>query len=170
MCFTFTWGAEMAIGTYGAQDASPWASPWRRGPVERMWQIRPTWIVATVLAFIIWWPLGLSLLGFLIGSGRMGCRGSRFRAAEPGWGSGAGPWAAWRNFCGGDSDRAAPTSGNAAFDEYRAETLRRLEEEQKEFTAFLERLRVAKDKAEFDAFMAERRQRAQRPPEEPSAA
>ena len=47
--------------------------------------------------------------------------------------------------------------GNAAFDDYRAETLRRLEEEQKEFVAYLERLRRARDKAEFDQFMAERR-------------
>jgi hypothetical protein len=34
--------------------------------------------------------------------------------------------------------------------------LRRLEEEAKEFQAFLQRLRHAKDKAEFDQFMAER--------------
>ena len=49
--------------------------------------------------------------------------------------------------------------GNRAFDDYRAETLRRLEEEQREFRDFLERLRAAKDKAEFDQFMAERRNR-----------
>ena len=52
-----------------------------------------------------------------------------------------------------------PTSGNRAFDEYREETLRRLEEEQREFQDFLVRLRAAKDKAEFDQFMAERRNR-----------
>ena len=34
-------------------------------------------------------------------------------------------------------------SGNAAFDEYRSETLRRLEDEQKEFVDYLERLRQA---------------------------
>ena len=50
-------------------------------------------------------------------------------------------------------------SGNRAFDEYEAETLRRLEEEQREFRDFLARLRMAKDKAEFDQFMAERRAR-----------
>jgi hypothetical protein len=47
-------------------------------------------------------------------------------------------------------------TGNAAFDEYREETLRRLEEEAGEFQTFLERLRKARDKAEFDQFMAER--------------
>lgn len=50
-----------------------------------------------------------------------------------------------------------PSSGNRAFDEYRMETLRRLEEEQVEFKEFLERLRHAKDKEEFDAFMAQHR-------------
>jgi hypothetical protein len=48
-------------------------------------------------------------------------------------------------------------SGNRAFDDYRAETLRRLEDEQREFMEFLDRLRHAKDKSEFDQFMAERR-------------
>jgi hypothetical protein len=52
-----------------------------------------------------------------------------------------------------------PSSGNRAFDEYRTDTLRRLEEEQREFKEFLQRLRFAKDRAEFDQFMAERRNR-----------
>ena len=52
-----------------------------------------------------------------------------------------------------------PSSGNHAFDEYRSDTLKRLEEEQREFREFLDRLRFAKDKTEFDAFMAERRNR-----------
>lgn len=49
------------------------------------------------------------------------------------------------------------TSGNRAFDEYREETIKRLEEEANDFKSFLERLRHAKDKAEFDQFMADRR-------------
>ena len=69
-----------------------------------------------------------------------------------------GPAGAW--FGGGSSP-----SGNHAFDDYRTETLKRLEEEQNEFKGFLSRLRYAKDRAEFDQFMAERRQR----PAEPSA-
>ncbi len=96
----------------------------------------------------------------------MGCRSHGFRAAGPGWGAGWGPWGAGRNFC--SRERAGTSSGNRAFDEYRAETLRRLEEEQREFTSFLDRLRFAKDKAEFDAFMAERRQRPEQRPEPPA--
>jgi hypothetical protein len=73
------------------------------------------------------------------------------------------------------SDWFGPTSsGNRAFDDYRSETLRRLEEEQREFKEFLGRLRFAKDRAEFDQFMAERRARpfepdsqAEPPPADP---
>jgi len=108
------------------------------------------WIALLVLGFIIWWPLGLATLAYLIWSGRMGCwkRGEVSR-----WGASesireAANW--WRQ---------PPSSGNRAFDEYRVETLRRLEEEQREFRAFLDRLRFAKDKTEFDQFMAERRAR-----------
>jgi hypothetical protein len=115
------------------------------------------WIVATILAFWVFWPLGLALLAFLIFSGRL-------RSCGP---NGVGRWystAEGRRGCGWHGrGRAAPSSGNAAFDEYRAETLRRLEEEQQEFVEYLERLRRAKDKAEFDQFMAERRARHQGP-------
>jgi hypothetical protein len=61
-------------------------------------------------------------------------------------------------------DRQSASTGNRAFDEYRQDTLRRLEEEQREFQDFLDRLRQAKDKAEFDQFMAERGRRQGPPP------
>jgi hypothetical protein len=48
------------------------------------------------------------------------------------------------------------SSGNSAFDSYKADTLQRLMDEQEQFEAFLERLRSAKDKSEFDQFMDER--------------
>ncbi|MDQ2804637.1 MAG: DUF2852 domain-containing protein [Pseudomonadota bacterium] len=116
-----------------------------------------------VLGFIAWWPIGLAVLFYLVGSGRMGCRGNRHRGGArrdgsggngPGW---AGPWSGWRSFCG--EQRTTSSSGNRAFDDYRADALRRLEDEQRDFAAFLDRLRFAKDKAEFDAFMTEGRQR-----------
>jgi hypothetical protein len=125
---------------------------------------KPAWIGLTVVGFMIWWPFGLVMLGFLIGSGRMGCwtgrRGwqrqmDRMQSAASSW---CGPRGGWG---GGQS------SGNRAFDEYRQETLRRLEEEQREFREFLERLRHAKDKAEFDEFMAERGRNPQTPPPAP---
>ena len=118
----------------------------------------PAWIALTVVGFLIWWPLGLLALGYLVGSGRMarwtGCGARRWEhqaqsnqphSNQPH--SSPGGWWGMRS----------TSSGNRAFDEYRTETLRRLDEEQREFKAFLDRLRHAKDKAEFDQFMAERR-------------
>jgi len=116
------------------------------------------WIVAMVLGFIVFWPIGLAILGYMIWSGRMGCSAKRspgrWHTAHKAGGSG-GSW--WR-----DRGRTA-SSGNHAFDEYRDETLRRLEEEQMAFHDFLERLRHAKDKAEFDQFMADRKRRSSGP-------
>jgi hypothetical protein len=128
---------------------------------------KPAWIALIVLGFMAWWPLGLALLAFTIGSGRMGC-GYHAGYGQDRWQHkmermqrkmdwmrsrvSGNPWggAPWSN---------APSSGNRAFDDYRTETLKRLEEEQREFREFLERLRFAKDKTEFDQFMAERRNR-----------
>ena len=112
---------------------------------------KPAWIALMILGFIVWWPLGLTVLAFGLGSGRMGCwKGHHMnRWHERGAPRGAGTW--WQP--------PQRSSGNRAFDEYRTETLRRLEDEQKEFHEFLDRLRMAKDKSEFDQFMAERRNR-----------
>ncbi|MDE2581405.1 MAG: DUF2852 domain-containing protein [Rhodospirillales bacterium] len=128
--------------------------------------------MASILGFLVWWPIGLALLLLGLGRRSMGCRRYRRWAMAQGPDSSTDgerwspPWAGW-GFCCGTAN-TAPASGNRAFDEYRADTLRRLEEEQKEFATFLERLRFAKDKAEFDQFMAERRQPPQ-PPTEPPA-
>ena len=51
-------------------------------------------------------------------------------------------------------------TGNTAFDAYREETLKRLEEERDAFVSFLDELRSAKDRAEFDQFMAQRQGQA----------
>ncbi|MGC9370327.1 MAG: DUF2852 domain-containing protein [Paracoccaceae bacterium] len=96
------------------------------------------WIAAMVLGFILFWPIGLALLAYMIWSKRMffnGCSHSRRTHA--------------RAF-------GFNSSGNTAFDAYKADTLRRLEEEQQSFESFLQRLREAKDKMEFDQFMEER--------------
>jgi hypothetical protein len=113
---------------------------------------KPAWIALLVLTFIIAWPIGLALLAYLIWSGRMGCGGrGQWHGRQERWRQHwqRSPWSG--------------SSGNAAFDEYRAETLKRLEDEEKEFRAFLDRLRTAKDKAEFDQFMADRRNKPQGP-------
>ncbi len=98
------------------------------------------WIAATVIGFIVFWPIGLALLAYMIWGKQM------FR----------GNCAKWRAHNHATTRHRFKSSGNAAFDAYKAETLRRLEEEQDAFEAFLQRLREAKDKAEFDEFMDER--------------
>jgi len=116
---------------------------------------KAAWIALIVLAFVLFWPIGLALLAYVIWSGRMGCgrhggAGRWYfneREGRP------GPWGRW-------GFNRTESSGNRAFDEYKMETLKRLEEEQKEFREFLDRLRHAKDKAEFDQFMAERGRQA----------
>ena len=134
------------------------------------------WIAFAVLGFIVFWPLGLATLAFLFWSGRMGCgfggadryehRMSRLQGKMERLRERMGGGEGGRGFCGGGWNRG-PSSGNRAFDEYRAETLRRLEDEQKEFQDFLGRLRMARDKAEFDQFMADRR--GDRPEAQPNA-
>ncbi|MDU8945351.1 DUF2852 domain-containing protein [Ovoidimarina sediminis] len=93
------------------------------------------WVIAMILGFILFWPLGLALLVYMIWSNRM-FNGNCARRARHG-------------------HMAFKSTGNSAFDAYKADTLRRLEEEQDAFEAFLNRLREAKDKAEFDQFMDE---------------
>lgn len=117
---------------------------------------RPAWIVVMVLGFILFWPIGLAILAYLLWSGRMGCgrhgEMSRWqRRMTDKWDRKMERW--------GREARGFASSGNRAFDEYREQTLSRLEEEQREFREFLDRLRKAKDKQEFDEFMGERRAR-----------
>ena len=144
------------------------------GLVARLDDIgKPAWITLMVLGFIIHWPIGLAILAYIIWSGRMSC----WRHGGPGRWQSEGTERFYEKasrWCGhrGGWHRRGPwaSSGNSAFDEYRAETLRRLEDEQKEFREFLDRLRQAKDKSEFDQFMADRARRPQDPaPEAPPA-
>ncbi|MDO5632779.1 MAG: DUF2852 domain-containing protein [Paracoccus sp. (in: a-proteobacteria)] len=91
------------------------------------------WLIAMILGFVFVWPVGLAILAYMIWSKRMfGCRNHTAR-------------------------RAFTPTGNSAFDAYRSETLKRLEDEHREFLDFLQKLRDAKDKAEFDQFMETRR-------------
>jgi hypothetical protein len=132
-------------------------------------------IVLTVLGFLWWWPLGLLILAFLIARRRRGFWGlpayawegstfDRERAGER-WERKTARMQvkmerirAKMERVGSRSGFGLSGSGNRAFDDYRAETLKRLEDEQREFKDFLARLRFARDRAEFDQFMGERRQ------------
>lgn len=69
---------------------------------------------------------------------------------------GIGVWPSGRNTSGG---MEASAIGHFAFEEYRAQTLQRLDQEQREFQEFIARLRAAKDKEEFEQFITDRRTR-----------
>src|SRR5260370_3329614 len=125
-------------------DVNRWRGPaeenYRPHMLESPWH--PGWIAVTVLGFIIWWPIGLALLFFTLGSRKMGCwshqdrwankmermqykmERMRGRMERRGFGFGG--------FC-------PPSRGNPAFDEYPMETMRRLPEKQARLKAFLYR-------------------------------
>ncbi len=123
---------------------------------------RPAWIALMVAGFILFWPIGLAILAYMLWSGRMGCGWNRnevdhWRAhAAEAWDRRRERW--MHRHGGGRGPRMRPT-GNSAFDEYREQALNRLEEEAQEFRSFLERLRAAKDRQEFDEYMRQRRER-----------
>ncbi|MFP5480568.1 MAG: DUF2852 domain-containing protein [Alphaproteobacteria bacterium] len=99
------------------------------------------WIALMVLGFLINPLIGLGLLAYLIWGKQMFSRSCGHRRAhDHGW----------------SRPRMMQGTGNHAFDDYKAQALRRLEEEQEAFESFLQRLRNSKDKTEFDAFMEER--------------
>jgi len=106
------------------------------------------WIAAMILGFIFLWPVGLVILFYMIGTNRMGKN------------CGRGKWHR-RN---GHSF----STGNTAFDAYRDETIKRLEDEQSAFQNFLGNLRASKDRAEFDQFMNEQKDGEKTTPEYPT--
>ncbi len=105
------------------------------------------WIAAMVLGFVFFWPLGLALLAYMIWGKRM------FRNSSCSQGRMA---QSWKDSSASRHGTHYNSSGNTAFDAYKAEALRRLEEEQEAFEAFLQRLRSSKDKSQFDTFMEDR--------------
>lgn len=126
--------------------------------------IKPQWspltIAMMVLGFVVYWPLGLAMLAYIVWGevfGGTADQAQRFLGKTRGW-CGPGARNRWSN-----RGFAMSSSGNAAFDDYRTEQLRRLDEERRrldeEIGAFHEHmrnLRMARDREEFDRFMRER--------------
>ena len=142
--------------------------------------IRPAWTPATialmVIGFMVFWPLGLAMLAYIIWGDRLdgfkrdvnratdgvfaGCRRSADKAHR--WGHGP--------------TRAGPRTGNVAFDDWRATELKRLDEERvrleamrDEFEDYARELRRAKDQEEFDRFMANRKSNPPAPKSDPDS-
>ena len=141
------------------------------------------WIVAMVLGFIVFWPVGLAILFLKIWQKREGRpdqdlvdfvheRSSEMRgrcaAKRASWGAAEWGRSEWKPFSG-----PRPT-GNSAFDDWRSAELARLEEErqklvqaERDFAEHLDKLRRARDREEFDRFMSERRTQQAQPDQGP---
>jgi Protein of unknown function (DUF2852) len=123
-----------------------------------------------VLGFIVFWPIGLAVLAYKFWQRRSGGPDLQTFVTDK--------WQDARTMmsqnstwsCGSSVRRASrfytPSTGNMAFDEWRAAELARLDEErrklddaQREFAEYVEAIRRAKDREEFERFMAERRAR-----------
>jgi len=113
---------------------------------------RPFELVAMILGFIVFWPLGLAILFW-----RLMRRGGW----QANFAHNCGGNFAQKGFSGrGFSGMGFAQTGNSAFDEWKASELARLEAErhklweaQKAFAEHLDNLRKAKDRAQFDEFM-----------------
>jgi len=119
--------------------------------------IRPAWTPVTIammiIGFMIFWPLGLAMIAYILWGDRLEEFKSGVNRRTDGFAKG------WSRDCGSFRNRHSGT-GNVAFDEWRDAEIERLREERRqleemraEFDAHLHELRRAKDREEFDAFM-----------------
>lgn len=126
--------------------------------------IRPAWTPATialmVLGFVFFWPLGLAMLAYIIWGDRLpGVKHGINQATDDFVGKFRRKGQEFSRFTG-----VMNSTGNSAFDDWRDEELKRLDEERRkldearsEFEAHIRELRRARDREEFERFMAERR-------------
>jgi biopolymer transport protein ExbB/TolQ len=132
-------------------------------PMNQSALIRPEWTPATialmVLGFVVFWPLGLAMLAYILFGDRLRDFKRDANARADGFFSGLRRSSRRSPFATGTY-----STGNVAFDEWRKAELDRMEEERRrmdemreEFDSYLRELRRAKDQEEFDRFMRERR-------------
>ncbi len=166
----------MSYSTDSASPAGGWrAEGSRYGGGCGFGRWRPLELAAMVGGFLVFWPIGLAVIGFKMWQRRSGYQGDLFAFTEErartaretcrSWRDRGEGWSrSARGFGGGFGPR--PT-GNAAFDDWRAGELAKLEEErrkleaaEREFADYITQLRRARDREEFDRFMRERPTRA----------
>ncbi len=123
--------------------------------------VRPAWTPVTIammiFGFMIFWPLGLAMIAYIVWGDRLDHFKAEVNRATDGF----------TGRCSRHARRAngwhQPASGNVAFDEWREAELKRLDEERqklnemrREFEDYSRELRRAKDQSEFDRFMNDR--------------
>lgn len=119
-------------------------------------------IVLMIIGFAAFWPLGLAMLAWIIWGDQIGAKAEELKGQFRSFQERA---PRFHNEAHGFRGR----TGNAAFDEYREQELKRLDEERRkleamraEFESFLSELRRVKDQEEFDRFMRDFRNRSDR--------
>ncbi len=155
--------------SYSSESASRPEPGWNGGTYHggcgfARW--RPLELLAMILGFIVFWPIGLAVIGFKVWQRRSGYQGDVFAFAEERARSARDACRGWKSSSGGGWG-FRPT-GNTAFDDWRAGELSRLEEErrkleaaEREFAEHIDQLRRARDREEFDRFMRDRGNRGQ---------
>ena len=149
--------------TYGgsgdARDYSPgeWVRMrrWGRACATR-WTLFE--LATMVLGFMVFWPIGVAVFAYKMWQRRSGADDLQTVMTAK-WNEARAAWSrptAW--------SWSPAATGNAAFDQWKSAELARLEAERRkledaarEFAEFLDNVRHAKDREEFDRFMAERR-------------
>ena len=128
-------------------------SPARRGPK------RAVEVLGVLVAFFWFWPAAAAYVAWKV----MGYPGMDDLRAT--FDRGAESVRAYRPRGSMFEGRGFGFTGNAAFDDYRRSEVERLERERarlddeaREFRTFVNDLKRAKDREEFDAYMAKRRQ------------
>ena len=121
-------------------------------------QLRPAWtplnIAVMVLFFVVGlWPLGLAAIVYMSYGREMGIDLSNWGGAKR----------AGAKAMGSVKRAGTPKTGNAAFDAWREEEIKRLDEERRaldaakaEFEDYVTELRRARDQEEFEAFRRRR--------------
>lgn len=161
-----------------------WSNSWSNAAkASEAYTARPRWrfieIAAVVVGFMVWWAIGLTLLVVKLWRNRQGYSTDMITAARGAFEENVMKrWPGLTGGLGGRTNGAATarewsftttrSSGNTAFDAWRAGELARLEEErrkleaaEREFSDYIESLRQAKDREEFERFMRERTGKAE---------
>lgn len=134
---------------------------WRNGCAAKGARWRPLELAAMIGGFIVFWPIGLTILGLKLWQKRSDAQGDlvgfamgKFEEAKRD---------AADLFRGGWKAAPEGASGNRAFDEWREAELARIEKERhrldeavRDFNDYRDNLRKARDREEFDGFVRER--------------
>ncbi len=120
--------------------------------------IRPAWTPVTIammiIGFMIFWPLGLAMIAYIVWGDRLDQFKADVNKATDKFSN---------MYSRAPSFNTHARTGNVAFDDWREAELKRLHEERvkldtmrAEFDDYARELRRAKDQDEFDRFMANR--------------